>query len=101
MPSIDVIVRCQVHDSFRVQQVAGMFDVPLAAEQTERFTAELPGLDEAWEIGLIVGPSGSGKSTIARRQWPAEYAVARELAGRPRGGRCVFGPARSGRSPAR
>ena len=54
-----------------------MFDVPLAAEQTERFTAEVPGLDEAWEIGLVVGPSGSGKSTIARRQWPAAYTTAR------------------------
>jgi GNAT superfamily N-acetyltransferase len=66
-----------VHDSFRVQQVAGMFDVPLAAEQTQRFTAELPGLAEPWQIGLIVGPSGSGKSTIARRQWPAAYATVR------------------------
>ena len=78
MPCVDVVVRCAVHDSFRVQQVAGMFDVPLAAEQTERFTAEVPGLDEAWQIGLVVGPSGSGKSTIARRQWPAEYATGRE-----------------------
>jgi GNAT superfamily N-acetyltransferase len=66
-----------VHDSFRVQQVAGMFDVPLGAEQTEHFTAEVPALNEAWQIGLIVGPSGSGKSTIARRQWPEAYTVAR------------------------
>jgi len=54
-----------------------MFDVPLAAEQTERFTAELPGLEEPWEIGLVVGPSGSGKSTIATQQWPKAYTVAR------------------------
>jgi GNAT superfamily N-acetyltransferase len=60
-----------------VQQVAGMFDVPLAAEQTQRFTAELPGPDEDWDIGLIVGPSGSGKSTIARRKWPDAYTVSR------------------------
>ncbi|MGA2257681.1 MAG: ABC transporter ATP-binding protein, partial [Thermoguttaceae bacterium] len=77
MPSVDVVVRCPVYDSFRVQQVAGMFDVPLAVEQTERFTAEIPSLDEQWQIGLVVGPSGSGKSTIARRQWPAAYTVAR------------------------
>jgi len=77
MPSLDVVVRCPLYDSFRVQQVAGMFDVPLAAEQTEHFTAELPAADEAWEIGLIVGPSGSGKSTIAKRHWPEAYAVAR------------------------
>jgi energy-coupling factor transporter ATP-binding protein EcfA2 len=54
-----------------------MFDVPVTAEQTERFTAEVPGPDEAWDIGLVVGPSGSGKSTIARRQWPAAYTTAR------------------------
>jgi GNAT superfamily N-acetyltransferase len=60
-----------------VQQVAGMFDVPLAAEQTERFTAEIPGLDEAWDIGLVVGPSGSGKTAIARRQWPQAYTISR------------------------
>jgi GNAT superfamily N-acetyltransferase len=66
-----------LYDSFRVQQVAGMFDVPLAAELTERFTAEIPGLDEKWDIGLVVGPSGSGKSTIARSQWPEAYTVAR------------------------
>ena len=77
MPRIDVVVRCPLYDSFRVQQVAGMFDVRLAEEQTERFTAEIPGLDEAWEIGLVVGPSGSGKSTIAQAQWPAAYTVAR------------------------
>ena len=77
MPRVDVVVRCPLYDSFRVQQVAGMFDLPLAAEPTERFTAELPGLDEQWEIGLIVGPSGSGKSTIARSQWPSAYTAAR------------------------
>lgn len=58
MPSLDVVVSCPVYDSFRVQQVAGMFDVPLAEKATERFAVELPGDDEAWEVGLIVGPSG-------------------------------------------
>ncbi len=76
MPRVDVVVRCPVYDSFRVQQVAGMFDVPLTDEHTETFTAEIPALDEPWEIGLIVGPSGSGKSTIARMQWPAAYTTA-------------------------
>jgi GNAT superfamily N-acetyltransferase len=78
MPSTDVVVRCPVHDSFRVRQVAGMFDLALSAEQVETFTAEVPGPDESWDIGLIVGPSGSGKSTIARRQWPDGYVIARE-----------------------
>lgn len=85
MPCVDVSVSCPVHDSFRVQQVAGMFDVPLAEKIEESFSVELPDLTEPWEIGLIVGPSGSGKSTIARyafggqldqpKAWPANQAV--------------------------
>ncbi|MCA9639599.1 MAG: hypothetical protein KC492_02865 [Myxococcales bacterium] len=74
-----------MHDSFRVQQAAGMFDVPVRERTSERFTVELPGAQEAWRIGLIVGPSGSGKSTVARHafgdslheaaDWPADRAV--------------------------
>jgi GNAT superfamily N-acetyltransferase len=85
MPTIDVTVSCPVHDSFRVQQVAGLFDVPLAEKATEQFEVELPDANEDWQIGLIVGPSGSGKSTIARRafateiypgaDWPTDRAV--------------------------
>ena len=92
MPAIDIEVTCPVFDSFRVQQVGGMFDVPLAERASQQFRVEVPeGIlenDEArmtndegedissfvirassfppWSIGLIVGPSGSGKSTIAR-----------------------------------
>lgn len=82
---VEVTVSCPVFDSFRVQQVAGMFDVPLAKRAEHRVTAEIPELDENWRIGLIVGPSGSGKTTIARRlfgpalyrpySWPADRAV--------------------------
>jgi GNAT superfamily N-acetyltransferase len=85
MPSIDAVVTCPVHDSFRVQQVAGMFDVPLAEKATERFQVDVPDASENWQIGLVVGPSGSGKSTIAGRafdgglytgaDWPADRAV--------------------------
>ncbi len=85
MPSLDVVVSCPVYDSFRVQQVAGMFDVPLAEKATARFEVDVPGEDEEWQIGLVVGPSGSGKSTIANRafgtdlygnaDWPADRAV--------------------------
>ena len=93
MPTIDIEVTCPVFDSFRVQQVGGMFDVPLAQRASQRFRVEVPeGILEEWRktegrmsgdsvpfvirhsaflippwhIGLIVGPSGSGKSTIAR-----------------------------------
>ncbi len=72
MPSVDVVVSCPVYDSFRVQQVAGMFDVPLEEKCTERFAVDLPDRSEPWEIGLIVGPSGSGKSTVARQFFSAE-----------------------------
>jgi GNAT superfamily N-acetyltransferase len=85
MPPLEIIVSCPVYDSFRVQQVAGMFDVRLAAKATERFSVELPDRGEPWDVGLIVGPSGSGKSTVATRffcdelyrgaDWPADRAV--------------------------
>jgi GNAT superfamily N-acetyltransferase len=82
---LDVTVTCPIYDSFRVQQVAGMFDVPLAQRATERFSVDVPELGGDWRIGLIVGPSGSGKTTIARRlfgdylyrrhDWPQDKAV--------------------------
>src|SRR3954453_20308130 len=85
MPNYKITVACPIHDSFRVQQVAGMFDVPLAEKASEQFIADVPDTDENWQIGLIVGPSGSGKSTIARRafgenvytnaDWPTDRAV--------------------------
>jgi len=87
MPPLEAIVECPVFDSFRVQQVAGMFDVPLGEKVVERFQVDLPDLaaEADWRIGLIVGPSGSGKSTLARRlfgsqvveraDWPSDRAV--------------------------
>jgi GNAT superfamily N-acetyltransferase len=84
---LEITVQCPVFDSFRVQQVAGMFDVPLAEKATQRFAVELPELhaEPGWRIGLIVGPSGSGKTTVARRlfgsrlveqqSWPDDRAV--------------------------
>ncbi len=79
-------LNCPVHNSFRVQQIAGMFDVPLCEKLTEEFTVEMPALDSfPWQIGLIVGPSGSGKTTLARKllgnhfiehiDWPKDRAV--------------------------
>lgn len=85
MPHLEVTVSCPVYDSFRVQQVAGLFDVPLSGKAQATFAVEVPGADEAWQIGLIVGPSGSGKTSIARRAfgpslvesrpWPDDRAV--------------------------
>lgn len=93
MQSIDITVNCPLHDSFRVRQVAGMFDVPLAAKLSQRFALDLSAWEEPWQIGLIVGPSGSGKSTIARAMfgsrlyrreaWPEDRAVVDSLGERP------------------
>jgi GNAT superfamily N-acetyltransferase len=93
MPQIDVTVNCPVFESFRVQQVGGMFDVPVATRAAERFRLDVPELDDDWQIGLVVGPSASGKTTIARkmfgdelyqsRDWPRDRAVVDGLGDRP------------------
>lgn len=85
MPLINLQLRCPMHDSFRVQQILGMFDMPARDELTERFTVELPDAEDPWQIGVIVGPSGSGKTSIARAAfgqnlytgsaWPADRAA--------------------------
>jgi GNAT superfamily N-acetyltransferase len=82
---IDLALACPVHDSFRVQQVAGMFGLNVDEHCRESFKVDLPGLDEPWQIGAIVGPSGSGKTTVARAvfgphfaprwRWPRKRAV--------------------------
>ncbi|MGD0897651.1 MAG: hypothetical protein ABR915_07425 [Thermoguttaceae bacterium] len=95
MAQITVGVDCPVYESFRVKQVAGMFDVPLAARASQRFSVEVPDdfSHRPWRIGLIVGPSGSGKTTIARamfkdrlyqcKEWPGDRAVVDGLGDRP------------------
>jgi GNAT superfamily N-acetyltransferase len=93
MPRISVTVDTPVHDCFRVQQVIGMFGLPEQPHARETFTAEIPGLDEDWQIGCIVGPSGSGKTTLARAAfrsalyvpapWPSDRAVIDSLGDRP------------------
>jgi len=74
-----------VRRSFRVEQVAGLFDVPLGERATETFEVERPALESPWDVGLIVGPSGSGKSVVAQQlfserlqaafAWPTDAAV--------------------------
>lgn len=85
MTLIQTTVQCDVYNSFRVQQVAGLFDLPPSKSLRESFEVEVPALDEPWQIGAIIGPSGSGKSTIARAafgdalyvpgDWPRDKAV--------------------------
>lgn len=93
MPRFEISVTCPIHDSFRVRQVAGLFDVPLEERATQRFAVEMPELGDQWRIGLVVGPSGSGKTTLARRlfgdgfcrrpAWPEDRAVIDAFGDRP------------------
>lgn len=66
MQTVDALVECPVPESFRVRQLAGMFDVPLEEKLTRHFQVELPSEEDDWQVGMIVGDSGSGKSTVAR-----------------------------------
>ena len=82
---LEIPVECSVKHSFRVAQIAGMFDVNVTEKAREVFRIEMPPLDDNWKIGLIVGPSGSGKSTVAKTlfgddlyepgEWPHDAAV--------------------------
>src|SRR5580704_18929779 len=74
MPIVHAVVECSMRDSFRARQVAGMFDLPDDAGTRAEFAAEIPSLDEPWNIGVIVGPSGSGKTTIARKAFGKQLA---------------------------
>jgi len=89
----EITLESPVRPSFRVQQAAGMFDVPLGQKLRERFVVEVPPQSADWRIGLIVGPSGSGKSTLARHlfgarlasgaDWPCDRAVIEVFDGMP------------------
>jgi len=85
MPSVHIVRETKVKDSFRVQQVKGMFDYDRATIRHE-WTSTLPVEEKSWGIGLIVGPSGSGKTTLATEafkqfvfhkafEWDANAAV--------------------------
>jgi GNAT superfamily N-acetyltransferase len=59
-------LECPIYDSFRVQQVAGMFDVPLSDRAKERFAIDLP-------EGLVEGERGKaegGNQSPQERQTP-------------------------------
>jgi len=70
-----------------------MFGLTTQPEAEERYAVDVPGLDEDWRIGAIVGPSGSGKSSVARaafgparvesRPWPEDLAVVEGFGDRP------------------
>lgn len=82
---IDITLETRIHKSYRVDAVAGLFDVALQQKSRLDLSCHLPASDGNWRIGAIVGPSGSGKSTVAARAygsrflasfpWPQDQAV--------------------------
>jgi GNAT superfamily N-acetyltransferase len=78
MPKVDEVVECEVARSFAVDQAAGMFDVKLEEKSRTRIRGELPGLDEDWVIGAVIGPSGSGKGTVTRAVYGDDFLEVRE-----------------------
>lgn len=83
MPSAHVVVETATSASVRARQVSSMFDVPPQPKARLEWEVEVPSVDEAWNVGLIVGPSGSGKSSVMRHvygephrlQWGAASVV--------------------------
>lgn len=55
-----------IHNSARVMQMGGIFDVPPSKKSVLEWDHDLPIENRPWNIGLICGPSGAGKSTMAR-----------------------------------
>lgn len=66
MPTARFVKSTEISDSFRVNKIKGMFDMPDAKKVEKRFDVSIPIENKEWQIGLIVGSSGSGKTTIAR-----------------------------------
>jgi ABC-type ATPase with predicted acetyltransferase domain len=56
---------CRDFNSYRAARVKSLFN----PERGDEFAldADVPGPDEDWQIGVVVGPSGSGKSSIGRK----------------------------------
>ena len=65
MPSVNIVRQTDIVESFRVQQIRGMFDYNNKTIKHE-WQSNLPIEGKEWSIGLIVGPSGSGKTTLAK-----------------------------------
>lgn len=70
MPHVDLLTSLDVPLSTRVQQLGGMFDVPIAEKCERRWSGSVPIEEREWNVGLIVGPSGAGKSQVARQLFP-------------------------------
>lgn len=70
MPNFSHTVETKYNPTFRSENVAGMFDVPVESKMTKTWEIDMPIEDENWTVGMIVGPSGSGKTTIGKKVFP-------------------------------
>lgn len=66
MPTARFVKSTEIGDSFRINKIKGMFDMPDAKKVEKLFDVSIPIEGKEWQIGLIVGSSGSGKTTIAK-----------------------------------
>lgn len=88
MQAVNVVIEHAVPRSFRIASLESVFDCPINDKQRLEWHVEIPGTDEPWSIGMIVGPSGSGKSTVMKEaygepigwKWPADKALIDALA---------------------
>lgn len=88
MQAIDIVIESEVPRTFRTASLESVFDCPIGKKQRLEWHVEIPGLEDEWTIGMIVGPSGSGKSTVMKKaygdpidwEWSADKALIDALA---------------------
>lgn len=93
MSRIECKLSSEVASTFRTEQVRGMFDLPQGAGESHTLSAEIPSVNDDWQIGAIVGDSGAGKTSIARAAygdealrtptWDSRRAIIDQLGDRP------------------
>src|SRR5579862_4830937 len=67
MPVAQISLECAFQKSFRTSQISAMFDVQPEEKLRQYFEVEVPGRDEEWSLGCIVGRSGTGKTSVAKQ----------------------------------
>lgn len=57
---IEIRNTCENFTTYRAERVKSLFN----PERGDTFSldADIPGLDEDWQIGVVVGPSGTGNA---------------------------------------